>query len=239
MRQNRRASGMVVALAATLVACAGSIGRAQLIETTWIGAADGDWSDGGRWTGGVYPTQRGSTRYRAIVDATGGDYVISLDSGLAGNVVLAELELASAEATIDGAGTAFTVRVEDTARFRDAMLLGVARFVSAGELIFAGDVCDDICDTPLDHTGSRVDWSTDGDIRVAVGSVFTHGAMSTFDILGAGNIAGDGTGTLINNGKINKGSAVVTTISGVTFENNGTVCVTAGRCASWIRPCWA
>ncbi|MFG0283873.1 MAG: hypothetical protein ACF8R7_05580 [Phycisphaerales bacterium JB039] len=215
------------ALGAGAALVCGAPASAQLIDASWLSAASGNWSDDAAWSSAQFPTQRGPDDYRAIVSVTGSPFTITLDT----SVVLAEFDLISSDATVAGAGGS-TIVVQDVLTLNDASLLGVAGVSSQGSLIFAGDICDDICDTPLDHTGASVEWNGTGDILLGDGTVFTHGAGSVFTIGNAARLFWDGVGArseLVNNGKILKSSAGTTTFEDVLFTNNGDVCVTDGQ----------
>jgi hypothetical protein len=219
---NRNGRGLSAAMASGAMAMCAGQATAQ-VEASWTSPVDGSWSIGGFWTGGAAPRVAGD---RATIGVGGAGYTVTLDI----SVTLAGFSMTSDDATLAGSGGA-TMSVVDTL-FSDASLSGIAGYSSLGRLTFAGDVCDDLIDTPLDHTGSVVEWTGTGDILLGDSTVFTHGAGSTFNIENASRLFWNGAGTqssLVNNGKISKNSGGVSTFNGVAFTNNGDVCVLDGE----------
>lgn len=220
VNQSRRgASAARISGVVALALCAGQ--AAAQVDASWAGPVTGDWSDGRLWTGGAVPRVSGD---RATIDATGMSYEVSLDI----SVSLAGFTMGGGFATLRGIGGS-TMEVVDTV-FADASLIGLGGYTSTGRLTFAGDVCDDLTDLPLEHTGSIAEWIGAGDILLGDNAEFTNGngvTMSTFNIENASTLFG--TGSLINNGKISKNSSGTTTFTGVSFTNNGDVCVLDGE----------
>lgn len=216
--------GTTATMASGVMALALCAGQAMAqVDTRWSGDVSGPWSQGSFWDSGMAPRAPGD---RATIDATGDDYTVTLDI----SVSLAGFSLTSSAATLQGSGGA-TMTVGDTL-FADASLVGLTSYTSTGRLTFAGDVCDDLTDTPLEHTGSIAEWIGTGDILLGDNAEFTNGAPSTFNIENASRLFWDGAGTrsrFINDGKISKNSPELTTIEGVAFTNNGGVCVFDGE----------
>lgn len=204
-----------------LALCAGQA-TAQ-VDASWLSDVSGAWSQGSFWSGGMAPLVPGD---RATIDATGDDYTVTLDI----SVSLSGFNLTSSAATLQGSAGS-TMTVVDTL-FANASLVGLTGYTSTGRLTFAGDVCDDLTDTPLEHTGSIAEWIGTGDILLGDNAQFTNGEASTFNIENASRMFWDGAGTrsrFINDGKISKNSPGLTTIEGVAFTNNGSVCVFDGE----------
>ena len=196
-------------------------GAVQAQDVTWTGAGGDDrWSNPDNWA----PTRVPGPGDRAVLAAlAGGPYSVTVDAGaqiggfelLGVHPHLEPIELAlSAGVTVSGATL-----------LRNALLSGSATFVSGGSLEFAGDVCNDLVDTPLDHTGSIAQW-TGADIHLQGDASITN--RGRFEILSAQDMKGDVTARFVNEGVLCKQSPDMTTISGITFINNGEVCVTEG-----------
>ncbi|MBX3352014.1 MAG: hypothetical protein KF684_03705 [Phycisphaeraceae bacterium] len=92
-------------LARTLVACAGLAAIAtgpafaQQVDSNWLNPASGTWSAGANWSTSPNAPNNGApagTTYRAIIDAAGAAYTVTLNSG----VTIDELVLNSADATL-------------------------------------------------------------------------------------------------------------------------------------------
>ena len=103
MTLNRLSSRAVAAR--SLVAVAGLVGvasshaLAQQVDSTWLSPVSGTWNVGTNWSTSPNAPNNGSpagATYRAIIDATGAAYTVTLNSG----VTIDELMLNSADATI-------------------------------------------------------------------------------------------------------------------------------------------
>jgi hypothetical protein len=205
------------ALACLLLAAGAGSGQDRV---EWM-AGDGDWGDPGNWSPSRVP---GLGDRAALGDLGAGGYVVTLKvAGHVGAFELVAPDPKAAPVEITGA----TLTVEGASVLHNALLAGVVRFESFGPLEFTGDVCNDLIDTPLDHTGSKAEW-TDGNIRILQGGRLTNGPLSRFSILSARKMVGDSTGRFTNAGTLCKESPGTTSISGVTFESSGEVCVTEG-----------
>lgn len=133
--------------------------------------------------------------------------------------------------------------VDGVLQLSDGALMGAGTITSNGSIIFglgAGGEGQnrnvDICNTGVDHRGSgsiRMDGGTD--IQFNEGGSLDNNSDATISIgeTGPVNIEGDGTGSINNDGDlVNVGGTTrgggkldVTSISGVSFFNNGTVTV--------------
>lgn len=212
-----------VATAAGMVLLAGQTALGQ-IDSTWVDDTSGSWSDAVRWSTPEFPTARGGDRYRAIIDFdSGGAYTIDL----ATDIDLDFLRFTSADATIDG-GSIGTIVVRTDIELGNATIRALDELMSEGTLRFTGDTLCEIDDTPACQIGASVRKTGLGDIRLSGSTVFELMAGSTFTIESSGDIVGDATALLRNDGTLTKESAGLTLIDGVAFENTGTVIVEQG-----------
>ncbi|NRA56638.1 MAG: hypothetical protein HRU13_00760 [Phycisphaerales bacterium] len=218
LQASRVASASLVALVAA------SAAQGQVIESRWITAVSGDWTDAARWSTPEFPTARGQDEYRAIIDVVGSPYTISLST----DIDLSELVYTSADATIDGAGVG-TIVVRDDLEFGDATVRAVAELMAEGTLRFTGDVVSEIDDTPLCLPGLASARKTGmGDILLSGTGLIEISSGATFTIENSGDFVGDSTARLINDGIFTKDSPGLTLIEDIAFENNGTVVVQQG-----------
>lgn len=211
--------------AASVMAVAAHCAVGQVIDATWIDDTSDDWTVAARWSTPDFPTARGPDRYRAIIDFTGGqDYEISLATA----IDLVGLRFTSGDATIDGGGTG-TIVVRDELEFGSATVRAIAELMVEGTLIFTGASVAEIDDTPLCVPEfAQVRKTGLGAIRLSGTTVFDLMADSTFTIESSGDIVGDASALLRNDGTLIKQSAGPTAIDTVRFENTGTVIIEQG-----------
>src|SRR4051794_26497847 len=101
--QTRPSRALLVAAAAGL-ACSLAAEAAGQTDANWLTAASGNWSDPSRWsTNPLYPNNGAGNSYRAYIQATGSNYVVTSS----GNVLLDYLRLNSANATLRITGGVF------------------------------------------------------------------------------------------------------------------------------------
>lgn len=211
--------------AASVLAIAAQCAVGQVIDATWNDDTSDDWTEAARWSTPEFPTARGQDRYRAIIDFTGGlPYTIGLDT----DIDLDGLRFTSGDATIDGGGIG-TIVVRDELEFGSATVRAVSELLAQGTLIFTGASVAEVDDTPLCVPEfAQVRKTGLGAIRLSGTTVFDLLAGSTFTIESSGDIVGDATALLRNDGTLTKESAGLTLIDGVAFENTGTVIVEQG-----------
>ncbi len=213
-----------VAAASLATLAAASIAHGQVIESPWVTAPSGSWTDAARWSTPEFPTARGPDEYRAIIDVLGGPYTISLGS----DIDLSELVYTSSDATIDGGGVG-TIVVRDDLEFGATTVRAIAELMSEGTLRFTGDTVCEIDDTPLCLPGlASARKLGAGDILLSGTGLIEISSGATFTIENSGDIIGDPTARLINAGTFTKDSPGLTLIEDLAFENTGTVVVRQG-----------
>ncbi|MAE65981.1 MAG: hypothetical protein CMJ18_17050 [Phycisphaeraceae bacterium] len=114
--------------------------RAQT-DSFWTAAVSGDWTDASRWSTNPQFPANGATTYRAIIDAAGGPYTVTLNR----DVALDEVLVVSAGATLDHVGG--TLEVIDAIRLAAGALRlaggriqnGTIRSNGGGKLVTLGD----------------------------------------------------------------------------------------------------
>ncbi|MFZ4573215.1 MAG: beta strand repeat-containing protein [Phycisphaerales bacterium] len=233
-----------------LVAAAGlAVSSAAYGQTAvqWAAGVNGSWGLAANWSPAQVPDNAGPSTFNVTLPNFGVLYTVSLDltrdvtdltlDGTAQDTVLDltgnDLDVVGNfsfnRSYVAGNGGANRIRVTGTSTFNDSMYMW-ADFVSDGDVVFAGSTTEEFCDTGFDHNGSTVNWTGSGDISLAGGSVFDHGAPSVFTIAHPGNsdLFGSGIDTFNNAGTINKTGTGVTTIRDLTFNNTGTVKVSSG-----------
>ncbi|MEQ9616762.1 MAG: hypothetical protein RLN60_01865 [Phycisphaerales bacterium] len=222
-----------------------AVAQGQVVST-FVNPLGGVWSDAANWDSVDFPNNNGVT-YTARLLALAGAYTVDLDL----DVTLDAFVLDSAEPTLDlgafsldvlndfsmsqglilsaGAGG---ITSGGSTSLSDVTLMGLSTFTTNGTLDFLGGVCNDLCDTPLLHLGSAVNWSGGGDILLGEGSSFTHGVGSTFTIANDSTLFSDSAGAtpqFVNDGVLLKqGGAGMTIFDDVEFVNNGTLQIETG-----------
>ena len=204
--------------------------RAQT-DTSWLVGVDGLWNDAANWSNGV--PDNGGLTFNAIIGVPGvaGEYVVTLDI----DATVDGLEMTSEDATLDGQGGAFGLDVLQSVLLSDARLAALSGMTSQGMLTFDSQLCDELCDIPISHTGTGVVWQGLGGIDLLGSTTFTHGAGSTFTITSDATMQLDAPATFRNEGTLLKTSGGITTLDGAlggVFENPGTVDVGAGVLAT-------
>jgi hypothetical protein len=222
-------------------------------DAFWINPEGGVWFSSANWSGGVVPNNAGGNLFNATLDLQDQPYAVLVDS----DVELENFSLLWGGATLDLGVSTFTVNQNMTVAggtvvgsgkngsvsvggqllLDDAMLMNAGTITSFGTTIIAGSGGTIVCDTGVDHRGPgelRLDGP--GDLTLEQGGSITNGSLSTMVVSADSNkqIVGDGTGTLRNEGSMvtgdpdrgDKGSVV--SLSGVIFENTGTVTVAGG-----------
>lgn len=239
----------VIALAAGVACGVTGAGSAFGQTLNWGAASSGNWSDPLKWSPNGVPN--GPT-FNAVINATGSAYTVTVDS----NFSLNKITLNSANATVQLGSNNITVNDYDAGlgMFRSTSRAASGTLTINGQLRFSNSVASlsinktklktngtivfdqsdevDICDTDVDHGGSAVTWNGGGNILLRNGTVFKHGASSTFTItsnatFGYANVGAQGT--VNNEGIIDKsGGGGTTYFNELTFNNTGTVRVSSG-----------
>ncbi len=143
-----------------------------------------------------------------------------------------------------GSGKFDQLTVRGLFRLQDAVLSNLGTIRSEGNLLIepsdagngrggTGGTSVDV--TEIDHRGpGNIDWMG-GPVNMLRGGSLTNGAASTLTVSVETDkeMTGDGTGTVQNDGVMmhgsaNRGQAALTTLTGVSFINNGSVVVGAG-----------
>ncbi|MFI4881692.1 MAG: hypothetical protein ACIAQU_03805 [Phycisphaerales bacterium JB064] len=213
-----------VASAAMMALLAGQAAFGQVIDSTWIDDTTGVWGDATRWSTPDFPTARGPDIYRAIIDFdAGGAYTI----GVSSDIDLDQFVFTSGDATIDGGGVG-TIVVRTDIEFGDATVRAVAELMSEGTLRFTGDVLCEIDDTPACQIGASVQKLGMGDIAFTGSTVFELMSGTTFTIENSGDLIGDSTARILNDGTFIKQNLGLTLIEDVGFVNTGTVIIEQG-----------
>lgn len=244
MLKNRTA--FVLSLAAGLAVSTSAMAQTAV---QWVAGVSDSWGTAARWSPAQIPDNAGPSTFNVTLPNYGVLYTVTLDTtrdvthltmtGTAQDTVLdlngSTLDViqnfAFTRAYVAGNGGTNKVRVGGTATFNDGMFMW-ADFESNGSVVFAGSTTEEFCDTGFDHNGTSVAWTGTGDINFAGGSVFDHGAASTFTISHAGNndLYGSGIDSFINAGNIIKsGGTGITTIRDIAFNNTGTIKVLSGE----------
>jgi len=217
---NRRV--MCVAAIAALCGCASS--AYGQIDVEWQAAADGDWSNGSNWVGGVSPNNSGPDTYRAEITVTGAAYTISLDT----DVTVSELLLGSDDAVLEGVA-AFGIDILDETTFTDVDLRMIGGGVrSFGTFTFDSAICDDLCDTPLSLESGSGSWGGSGDIALMGTSTFTIKSGVAFTVNSNQTMMLDPGAVWTNEGELTKTTSGLTLIDGGTFDNTGDLTLDAG-----------
>jgi hypothetical protein len=239
-------------VAAAVVAClAGSAFGQQ--DVSWNNPSGGVWSNPTNWSPAVVPNNNGNNLFNAVLDLSVQPYQVNLDI----DVTLQNFSLLWDGATLNLGSASFSVlgnmtvtgtiirppqaqgngfSVDGELRMNDATLMNAGTLGSNGSIVIGGSDEVDICNTDVDHRGAGgIEWTGGGGLRLDQDGSLTNGSLSTFAIGTDVSkvIAGDGTGTLDNEGTIEHGDATrglpgVTTLMNVTFINSGAVVVNAG-----------
>ncbi len=243
-------------IVALVLAAGGLVPLSAMGQTsaTWVNPVSGNWTDPTLWsTNPVFPNNGGTT-YNVFIDQTGSPYDVSLDQ----DITITDLHLTSADAILDlnahnlnvngnytqsGAElrapvVTGTLTVAGTATFSGSFtsdaLNGVSTFAAQNTLIFNPITTIDICDTDIFHDGSSSLWGS-GNINLKDGATYHEGANGTFNISSNGTFAfGNGAAvTFFNAGTIRKsGGGGLTSFTGVSLDNTGTVQVESGTLRS-------
>lgn len=194
------------------------------IESTWENPVSGSWTDAAFWSTPDFPTARGTDTYLAIIDRTGADYTIDLDTA----IDLDGLRFTSGNATIDGGGVG-TLIVRTDLEFGDATARAIADLLVAGTLRFTGATSSGLDDTPLCLPGLSTARKTGVGAITLTGTASIHQLVgSIFIIENSGDFTGDATARWINEGLIVKQSPGDTRVTGIAFEHTGTLVIEQG-----------
>ena len=212
---------------------------------SWINAAGGLWSDPANWSTGTVPAS-GADVYITL----DGIYTVTLDvSAMVGNLTLGgangqqTLQVNSGSLTVDGAGgvgaagvlslVGGTLRgngdleVAGLFLWSGGTLTGAGRVLVHGQMEFAGTSVKTINAKTLDVAGTalvtgagRFDQHSGSVVNVLAGGTFDFQANMTWRHR-------SGASTTVNNSGLVK-STTTTTLSSVTFNNDGEVRAEAG-----------
>lgn len=256
MRRSRLVAGC--GCVAALSAVAGAAGAQT--DAFWVSPVSGVWSDASNWsTDPEFPNNAGPDTFNAFVSVAGPSYIVMLDL----DVTVVDATFDSANATIElgdfeltltndgrveqavvsgGTGTLSKLDVSGTLSLSDGRLEKIPAVESKGTLVFEGAVCDDVCDTPIEHTGPTVLWSGSGDILFEGAASLTTAPSTVFTITNdqtlmgvpmlrsARDARGVTTPLVDNRGRIEKTAGMGQTFfDGVTLDSQGTVRVEAGE----------
>lgn len=236
-----------------LTLLAGSAGTAVAQTTlTWNAASDGNWSDPLRWTPNGVPNNSGPNTFNAVIGLAG-LYTVTLDidatiqnytqTGVGSILNLGNTSdlLVNQNFTLGAEfngrrdlGGQGTLRVLGNVTFNNGARLRHTTLARVdGNFTFNNTTTDEICDTGVDHRGAQMLWSGSGDINLGRAASITLSSATTFQINSAATMGWNGlgaTGTIFNQGIIQKGSAGTTFFNRVTLNNagGGLVHVTAG-----------
>lgn len=242
----RRLSVVAVVVAAVISPCS----AIAQVNAHWAAPTTGGWSVPANWdVPPNYPNNgNGGFTYNAFIDMAGSPYTVTLSEGI--HIVNfqmmsvdATLNLANFGLTLDGtylqqgsrlstAGSG-TVQAAGAATLRDATLQGVTDFTAQNPLTFDGSTLTTINASTINHTGTGASWSGTGNIQFGGSTVLNHNnAASTFTISNDQTLSWDNSGTrpIFNNaGTLRKtAGAGVTSFTGVTLNNTGTLRVDSG-----------
>lgn len=223
---------------------AGSAGTAAAQTTlTWNAASDGNWSDPLRWTPNGVPNNAGPNTFNAVIGLAG-LYTVTLDIdatiqnytqtgvgsilnlGNTSDLIVNQNFTLGAEFNgrreLGGTGT---LRVFGDVTFNNgARLRRTTNARVDGNFTFNNSTTDEICDTGVDHRGAQMLWSGSGDINLGRAASITLSSATTFQINSAATMGWNGlgaTGTIFNQGLIQKSSAGTTFFNRVTLNNSG------------------
>lgn len=240
-RRGRVAATMLVGLAG--LACAGGSAFGQT-TLTWNNGAGGNWSLATNWTPNGVPNNSGPNTFNAVISLAGG-YTVNLDidatiQNFTHNATGAILSLNNTSDLIVnqnmtlGAefygrrelGGTGTLRVNGNVTFNNgARLRRTTSALVFGNFTFANSTTDEICDTGIDHRGQFMDWNGTGNVEMGRAASITLSSATTMRINAAATFGYNGlgaTGTILNNGAIQKLS------SGLSFFDRVTVVNAAG-----------
>lgn len=223
---------------------AGAAGSAAAQTTlTWNAASDGDWSNPLRWTPNGVPNNSGPNTFNAVIGLAG-LYTVTLDI----DATIQNYTQTGAGSILNLGNTSdllvnqnFTLGAEFNGR-RDLGGLGTLRVLGNvtfnngarlrhtvnarvdGDFTFNNSTTDEICDTGVDHRGAQMLWNGSGDINLGRAASITLSSATTFQINSAATMGWNGlgaTGTIFNQGLIQKNSAGTTFFNRVTLNNSG------------------
>ncbi len=241
-----RFSGVLV-LAGLFVALAAGAARAQF-TANWLNPVSGNWNDPLQWsTNPDFPNNNGPNTYNVFLAATGAAHTVTLNQA----ITISNFTMSSADVTLDltnnalsvlgdytqsagvlfGLGGTGSVHVGGVAHLQGATFIGVSDFRAKGGLDFSGTGDNEICDTNIFHDGGGGGWDDTGDIIMDQGSLLEIGAAATFDIRNGQSLLWTNVGaqpTVSVLGTMTKSAGATTTLTGVAFDNTGTLDVSAG-----------
>jgi hypothetical protein len=242
---------IVAAAVVALLACS-AFGQQ---EVAWNNQFGGVWSLASNWSpNDIVPNNSGKNLFNVTLNLPLQPYQVNLDI----DVTLQNFSLIWSDATLNLGSSAFKINenmivvrgkiirltesqdggfdVGGELRLQGATLMNAGTVNSNGTLVLDGNGEIDICNTGVDHRGADgIQWTGGGGLRLDQGGSLTNGELSTFDIDAdiSKVMAGDGTGTLDNEGIIlhgggSRGLPGVTTLMNVNFINTGSVVVNTG-----------
>jgi hypothetical protein len=177
IRRHTRGVGALASCAGLACAAAGVF--AQPVDSFWLEADDGVWSDSENWTNGV-PNNGPDGEFNAVIDAQGDPYVVTLDI----DAILAGLTIGWSSADLD-----LTVRTMDTRSFSISAGRVSSRSVGSGVLrvrdsaSMTGGTLENFGELNVEGTASVTNTviRNIGRIVLGAGSSTTIGSGTTFE----------------------------------------------------------
>jgi hypothetical protein len=206
-----------------VVAAAGSAAPAMAqTDVTWSNPAGGVWSQPMNWSPMVVPNNGGGT-FNATLSLVGGAYLVSMDipvtiENFTMDEALATLDLTTNALTINQSFTADvgtitstggggTIVVAGQTVFGDVLLVSAGQVQADGSLSIVSPNMMDICDTDVGYGGTggqSAQWQGSNTLSLNSGGTFTNDSGSLLEVSPDGDklLAGDGTGSLTNDGEM-------------------------------------